>query len=372
MTLIFKGRHSLNWWLIVPTVILVVLGCVMVFSASSYSALKNYGSSTFFLTKQIVGAVLGFLCLTFFYFVDFNILKKIRFVALGVGLLTLAIVFVPGVGIESYGAKRWIGFGAFSFQASEIAKFCFIVFCSGHMAKHAENMNKFKNSLPILLAGFLMCFLIMLEPNMSITICVGVCMIIMLLVGGIKIKHLMFLGIPIILAIPVLILMEPYRISRIMAYLDPWSSPQGEGYQLIQSLYSLGSGGLFGCGLFNSRAKYSFLPFSESDFIFSIVGEELGFVGAVCVLALFCVLIVAGFLVASRSKNRFGCFLATGISSLVAIQVILNVAVVTGLVPPTGLPLPLMSAGSTSLVMFLSAIGILLNIHRQSKQKVFA
>ena len=162
--------------------------------------------------------------------------------------------------------------------------------------------------------------------------------------------------------------MEPYRIKRIIAFLDPWASPQGEGFQLIQSLYSLGSGGWFGVGLFNSRAKYSFLPFSESDFIFSIIGEELGLIGAGVVLILFAILIVAGFKIAMRSNTRFGCYMATGITSILAIQVILNVAVVTGLVPPTGLPLPLMSAGGTSLVVFLASIGVLLNIHRQNQE----
>ena len=205
---------------------------------------------------------------------------------------------------------------------------------------------------------------------MSITICFACLMVVMLLAGGMKIKHLIFLMLPALVLIPILILIEPYRINRIVAFLDPWASPQGEGFQLIQSLYSLGSGGFFGVGLFNSRAKYSFLPFSESDFIFSIVGEELGLVGALVILILYLVLIIAGFKIAIKAQNRFGTFLAVGISSIFAIQVVLNVAVVSGLVPPTGLPLPLMSAGSTSLVMFMAAVGILLNIHKQSKNMV--
>ena len=204
---------------------------------------------------------------------------------------------------------------------------------------------------------------------MSITLCVAGTLLIMLLIGGINIKHLCFLLIPAVLLVPLLIIIEPYRLKRIVAFLDPWQSPQGEGFQLIQSLYSLGSGGFFGVGLFNSRAKYSFLPFSESDFIFSIIGEELGLCGAIFVLVVFAILIFAGFKIAQKSTTRFGCYLATGISSLIAIQVVLNVAVCSGLVPPTGLPLPFMSAGSTSLVMFMSAIGVLLNISKQNKNK---
>ncbi len=369
--LFYNGKHSVNLWVVIPTILLVVLGIVMVYSASSYSAEQTYGNAMFFAQKQIIGALLGCATLLFCYYMDYKILSKLKYFALGLGLLFLAIVFIPGIGIENYGAKRWIGFGFFSFQASEIAKFCFIIFCAGYMAQHKEKMNTFRGSLPVLCAGFCMCVLILLEPNMSITICVGTVMIVMLLVGGMKLKHLLALGVPIVAAAVGLILLEPYRMLRITAFLDPWASPQGEGFQLIQSLYSLGSGGWFGVGLFNSRAKYSFLPFSESDFVFAILGEELGLVGAGLVLLLFVILIVQGYKIAINSNSRFGCYMATGISSIIAIQVILNVAVVTGLVPPTGLPLPLMSAGGTSLVVFLASIGVLLNIHRQNQENRF-
>lgn len=364
-----KEKFNLNLYVLIPTICLIILGIVMIYSASSYTALKNYGSSMFFASKQIIGAVVGLFAMMFFYFFDYNRLSKTKYIALAISLIVLAVVFIPGVGIENYGAKRWIGFGSFSFQASEIAKFCFIVFCAGYMAKHKDKICTFKGILPILVSGLCVCALIMLEPNMSITLCVAGTLLIMLLIGGINIKHLCFLLIPAVLLVPLLIIIEPYRLKRIVAFLDPWQSPQGEGFQLIQSLYSLGSGGFFGVGLFNSRAKYSFLPFSESDFIFSIIGEELGLCGAIFVLVVFAILIFAGFKIAQKSTTRFGCYLATGISSLIAIQVVLNVAVCSGLVPPTGLPLPFMSAGSTSLVMFMSAIGVLLNISKQNKNK---
>ena len=365
--LFIKSKFKPNLSILLPTICLVVLGIIMIYSASSYTAQRQYGNDMFFVNKQIIGAVIGFCAMLFFYYFDYNKFMKIGYIALIVGLVVLSIVFIPGVGIENYGAKRWIGFGSFSFQASEIAKFCFIIFCASYMAKHKDKMKSFKCVLPLLISGLCMCVLIMLEPNMSITLCVAATLLIMLLIGGMKIKHLCILMIPVILIVPLLILIEPYRLKRIVAFLDPWASPQGEGFQLIQSLYSLGSGGFFGVGLFNSRAKYSFLPFSESDFIFSIIGEELGFCGAAFVLILFAILIFSGFRIAQKSTTRFGCYLATGISSLIAIQVILNVAVVTGLVPPTGLPLPFMSAGSTSLIMFMSAIGVLLNVNKQSK-----
>ena len=234
------------------------------------------------------------------------------------------------------------------------------------MARFKDKMTTFRGALPVICAGGLMCLLIILEPNMSITICVGLLMVTMLLVGGMRLKHLLLLAIPAIALIPVLIILEPYRLQRLLAFLDPWASPQGEGFQLIQSLYSLGSGGWFGVGLFNSRQKYSFLPFSESDFIFSIIGEELGFVGCICVVLAFALLIYYGFKIGINAKDRFGCYLAIGITTILAVQVLLNVAVVTGAIPPTGLPLPLVSAGSTSIVMFIAGIGVLLNSYRQS------
>ncbi len=338
----------------------------MVYSASCYNAERMYGDSMFFVTKQIVGVALGACAMVLCYFIDYQILKKLSIPALILGFVVLLVVFIPGVGIESYGAKRWIGFGGFSFQASEVAKFCFIIFAATYMSKSCDRMTSFWGALPVMLAGGGMCLLIILEPNMSITICMGVLMVTMLLVGGMRIKHLAILAVPALLLIPLLIILEPYRLLRLMAFVDPWASPQGEGFQLIQSLYALGSGGWFGVGLFNSRQKFAFLPFSESDFIFSIVGEELGFVGAMLLIIAFVALIYFGIKISITARDRFGCYLATGITTILAIQVILNVAVVSGSVPPTGLPLPLVSAGSTSIVMFMAGLGVLLSIYRQS------
>ena len=197
--------------------------------------------------------------------------------------------------------------------------------------------------------------------------CMGLVMLFMLFVGGAKLKHFLILGVPVAAAVPALIIMEPYRIQRFMAFLNPWANPQGEGFQLIQSLYSLGSGGMFGVGLFNSRQKYLFLPFSESDFVFSIIGEELGFFGATLVVVCFAILVFLLIGVAKRAKDRFGALLVLGVASVISIQVIINLFVVSGMIPPTGLPLPFISAGSTSLVVFMSAIGVCLNVARQSR-----
>ena len=198
--------------------------------------------------------------------------------------------------------------------------------------------------------------------------CVGLVMLFMLFVGGTKMKHFMFLGLPFAGAVPALIIVEPYRIQRFMAFLNPWANPQGEGFQLIQSLYSLGNGGMFGVGLFNSRQKYLFLPFSESDFVFSIIGEELGFFGATIVVLTFATLVLLLVSIAKNARDRFGSLLVLGVASVISIQVIINLCVVSGMIPPTGLPLPFISAGSTSIIVFMSAIGVCLNVARRKSK----
>jgi len=363
-----KGWQGTNWWIFALVIGIAFFGVLMIYSASSYNAEKNFGSSMYFVYKQLIGVGLGVLGLLVCSKINYNVLQKLMYPALFVGIAVLVIVLIPGIGIELYGARRWIGVGGMSFQASEIAKFAFIIFASAYMAKNYEKMTSFWGPMPVLGAGAVMCILIMMEPNMSVTICMGVLMLVLVLIGGMRLKHLTVCGVPMLAVVPMLIIMEPYRMKRLMAFLDPWASPQGEGFQLIQSLYALGNGGLFGVGLFNSRQKYSFLPFSESDFIFSIIGEELGFVGAMLLVLAFGALVWYGYRVAMRAKDRFGCYLAVGISTIIAVQVLLNIAVVTGAVPPTGLPLPFISAGSTSLLVFMSAVGVVLNVDRQSRK----
>lgn len=363
---LFLPKHYKNIELkiILITIILCVFGCVMVYSASSYSASINYNNEYHFLTKQIIGVALGAICMTVMCFVDYRILKRFKWWAILVSFVVLLLVFIPNIGVSNYGAQRWIGLPGFTIQASEIAKFCFVLFCASYLCDKADSIHKFKTLLPVLGVGLATCLLILLEPNMSITMCVGLVMLTMLFIGGMRLKHLGLLSIPAIMLVPMLIILEPYRLKRLMAFINPWASPQGEGFQLIQSLYSLGAGGLFGVGLFNSRQKYQFLPFSESDFIFSIIGEEFGLFGAGILMLLFLALIINMLKVARRSADRFGYLLVVGITSVLAIQVLINLAVVTGSIPPTGVPLPLISAGSSSLIVFMSAIGVVLNINR--------
>ena len=349
---------------------LTLFGILMVYSASSYAAKNAYGNEYYFLIKQAVGAALGLAAMAACSFVDYHVLIKLRYPLLAVSYLMLVLVFVPHIGVENYGAKRWINLPFFTIQASEIAKFGFIVFSAAYMAKNYRKTTSFRALLPVLAVGGSMCVLIISEPNMSVTMCVGLTMFVMLFVGGAKIKHLALLLIPAVALVPILIVIEPYRLHRLTAFLDPWASPLGEGYQLIQSFYALGSGGLFGVGLFNSRQKYLFLPFGESDFIFSVIGEEFGFVGSALVIAVYVILIFRIVRIAKNAPDRFGCYLSAGIAAIIAIQTAINVAVVSGSIPPTGLPLPFVSSGSSSLVVFCASVGFVFSVERRSHDSV--
>lgn len=349
---------------------LAAFGALMVHSAGSYSGKVNYGNEYYYLFKQLLGAGIGLVAMTALAFIDYRVLIKLRFPILIASFLLLGAVFIPGVGVENYGAKRWINLPFFTIQASEIAKFGFIVFAAAYMAKNRDKMNTFRALVPVLAVGGAMCALIIMEPNMSITMCVAALMLVMLFVGGARIRHLAAIIVPFVALVPLLILLEPYRLARLMAFIDPWQLPLDEGYQLIQSFYAIGSGGAFGIGLFNSRQKYLFLPFSESDFILSIIGEEWGFLGVTLLMAAYLVVIFRAVRIAQNASDRFGCYLASGIAALIAIQTAINVAVVSGSIPPTGLPLPFISAGSSSLIVFMASVGILESVARNSHRSI--
>ena len=339
----------------------------MVYSASYYSANYHYGNKYFFLIKQIMGVVMGIFALIFFTFFDYHLLKKYKWWIVGISFALLILVFVPGIGMESYGAKRWVSILGFSIQPSEVAKFALVIFTAAYMSDNHDKVKTFKGLLPVLIVGGLMCLLIMLEPSMSVTMCIAFVTLFMLIIGGMSKKHTLMFSIPAGAMVPLLIVLEPYRLKRLLAFIDPWASPQGEGFQLIQSLYSLGDGGLFGVGLFNSRQKYLFLPFAESDFILSIIGEEIGFIGTTLLMAVFFALVYKLIKIALNAKDRFGTMLVSGVAFIIAVQTLLNIAVVTGSIPPTGLPLPFISSGGTSVMVFMAGIGICLNVLRQSK-----
>ncbi|HIR30273.1 MAG TPA: putative lipid II flippase FtsW [Candidatus Coproplasma stercorigallinarum] len=355
--------------LLVCVCVMVCFGCVMIYSASSYIAEVQYGDSLYFVKKQILGVVAGGALMAFFCFFPYEKLAKFRYAAVIVAAVLLALVFVPGVGVTNYGATRWIGFGSFTIQPSEIAKYAYALFAAAYFARNYRKVKTIKGVLPVLGVGALFCVLVILEPNMSITMCIGILMLALVFLSGANLKTFAVVLVPCALAVPVLIIAEPYRLERLSAFLDPWSSPLDEGYQLIQSLYAIGNGGLFGVGLFNSTQKYRFLPFAESDFILSVMSEELGFFGILIFFGACAFIIWRGLRIARRCKEPFGYLLAAGFTLVYGIQVVINALVVSGTIPPTGLPLPLISSGNTSLIITMASMGVLFNISRGQKRE---
>lgn len=352
---------------LVAVIVLAAYGVVCVYSASSYNAQVQYGDAFFFCRKQLIGFCIGLVAMIAIAFLPYEKLRKTGLPALIVSLVLLALVFIPGVGKSNYGATRWIGFGSFTIQPSEIAKYGLILFIAGYFAKNPARMRTFTGILPVLGAGLSVCVLIMLEPNMSVTMCVGAIMAGMIFLSGTSKKALAVIAVPALCLVPVLIAAEPYRLQRLSAFLDPWASPKEEGYQLIQSLYAIANGNLFGTGLFQSRQKYRFLPFAESDFILSVIAEETGFFGVLALFALIGFIVWRGFRIAKRCDNFYGYMLVSGIMLAFAVQTALNALVVSGCIPPTGLPLPLVSAGNTSLVVTMCGMGIVYGVSRHNQ-----
>ena len=358
------GRTRGDIPLIVCVSLMACFGCLMIYSASSYVGEVQYGDSLYFVKKQLLGVVAGGAAMAFFCFFPYYKLYKFRYAAVVIAAVLLALVFVPGIGVTNYGATRWIGFGSFTIQPSEIAKYAYALFTAAYFAKNYRKVKTVRGVLPVLGVGALFCVLVILEPNMSITMCLGLLMLALVFLSGTNLKTFAFVLIPCALAVPVLIIAEPYRLERLSAFLDPWSSPLDEGYQLIQSFYALGNGGLFGVGLFNSTQKYRFLPFAESDFILSVMGEELGFFGITVFFCACAFIIWRGLRIAKRCSEPFGYLLAAGFTLVYGIQVVINALVVSGTIPPTGLPLPLISSGNTSLIITMASMGVLFNISR--------
>ena len=348
--------------LLVCTAGMAAFGCVMVYSASSYVGEVLYDDAFFFVTKQLVGGAIGLLAMVAAAFVPYKKLAALKYPLAALAAVLLALVFVPGIGVTNYGATRWIGFGSLTIQPSEIAKYAFVLFAAAHFAKNYGRARSFKGVAPVLALGVVYCVLIIAEPNMSITMCVGLLMLALVFLSGTNLKTFAVMLVPCVVAVPVLIALEPYRLERLSAFIDPWASPRDEGYQLIQSLYAIGNGGWLGVGLFNSTQKYRFLPFAESDFIMSVMGEELGFIGLIIFFAVCLFMIWRGIAIARRCTQPFGYLLAAGITLVYGIQVAVNALVVSGCIPPTGLPLPLISSGNTSLVITMASMGVLYNI----------
>ncbi len=347
--------------------LLALFGLVMIYSASYYSAGLEFGDPFYYVKKQGIALVASIVFVIIGATTKPQYIFKWRYAILVLSILLLALVFVPSLGVDAYGATRWLNLGFMTIQPSEFAKFGLMFFLAGEMAQHPPTTLK-RLIIPIL-AILAICGLIIIEPNMSITMTVAMASMVLLFVGGLSTKYIIALGAVALVAVPVMIIIEPYRMQRLVAFLDPWANPKAEGYQLIQSYFALSNGGLFGEGLFNSRQKYLFLPFAESDFIFAIIGEELGFVGSLVVIAFYFLVIYFGIKIAKNAMTCGEMLLATGVVAIIAVQTLLNIAVVSGTIPPTGVPLPFISAGGSSLMAFSLGIGVLYRVDYNTHKK---
>ncbi|MBD7936815.1 MULTISPECIES: stage V sporulation protein E [Cytobacillus] len=354
--------------LIIVTLMLLAVGLTMVYSASAIWADYKFDDSFFFAKRQLLFAIVGLVAMFFLMNVDYWTWRTWAKVIIIVCFVLLLLVLIPGIGNVRNGSRSWIGVGAFSIQPSEFMKLAMIAFLAKFLSEKQKLITSFKKGLvPSLGLVFLAFGLIMLQPDLGTgTVMVGTC-IVMIFVSGARIKHFALLGLIGIGGFVALVLSAPYRIKRITSFLDPWEDPLGSGFQIIQSLYAIGPGGLFGLGLGESRQKFFYLPEPQTDFIFAILSEELGFIGGTFVILLFALLLWRGIRVALGAPDLYGSFLAVGIIAMVAIQVMINIGVVTGLMPVTGITLPFLSYGGSSLTLMLMAIGVLLNISRYSR-----
>lgn len=356
---------SVNPYILYSVLALVAIGIIMVFSASYYDALYKHKDVFYFLKKELTWVPVGLVALVVMMLIDYHLLKK--FTVFAYGVTVVALVAVLFVGSTINGATRWLNIAGISFQPSELAKYVIVFFLAMMIDKYGKMNRNWKIPLIYLGSAALFALLVYKENNLSIAAIIMFVAFIMIFVSGMSFKETFALiGIGGV-AGTIGIFSSDYRTERFISFLDPWKYANDEGYQLVHSLYALGSGGLFGVGLGNSKQKALYMPEPHNDFIFAIIGEELGLIGCIAVIAIFVVLIVAGIKVASRAKDRYGKLLATGIISVIAVQAIINIAVVTGSMPVTGVPLPFISYGGTSLVFNLAAMGVLLNISRQCK-----
>lgn len=363
-----EQRSSPDRLLLLATFALLLVGLIMVYSASEVSAANKFGDAFYFLKRQLLFAATGGALMFIVMKIDYRVWKSWSKLGLALCFSLLLLVLIPGVGLSRGGASSWLGIGAFSIQPSEFMKVALIIFLSRFLSEHQNHLLSFKRGLlPSLLPVFLSFGLIMLQPDLGTGTVLMLTCLTVIFVAGARTRHFVFMGAAGIAGAAALIISAPYRIRRLTSFFDPWQDPGGGGFQIIQSLLAIGPGGLLGFGLGQSRQKYQYLPEAQNDFIFAIISEELGFIGAVFVLALFCVLLWRGILIAMKAPDLFGALFATGITGMIAIQVMINIAVVTGLIPVTGITLPFLSYGGSSLTLMLVSIGILLNISKYGR-----
>ena len=358
---------KIDWTLLISVIIICFFGILMIYSASYVWAEYKYGDALKYVKNQGLFFVIGLILMIIISKIDYKIYLKKSNLILLICLILLILVLIPGIGTVRNGSRSWFGIGSFGIQPSEFTKLGLIIFTSKYLACNDKITKNFKGVLPILILLILIFGLIMLQPDFGTGTIIVMSILGLLFIGGVNFKYFIKLGIVGIFGIVILIITAPYRLSRILSFLNPWNDPLGSGFQIIQSLYAIGPGGLFGFGIGNSRQKHFFLPEPQTDFIFSIISEELGFFGCLLVVSLFIAICYIGFRISRNCNDLFGKYLAFGIIFQIAFQACLNLMVVVGLIPVTGVTLPFLSYGGSSLLITLCSIGIVLNISRYQK-----
>ena len=360
-------KLSPDMWLFGAMIVLLSIGVVMVYSASAIMATERFRDPYFFLKKQLVWALLGSACLLVALRMDYRRLERFQWPILIAAAVLLVLVLVPPFAQPINGTRRWLRLGPVSFQPAELAKLALVVYLAAYLARRREGIGDFWRGLfPPLAIAIVFALLVLAQPDLGNCLTLIMVTFGLLYLAGVRLRHL---GLVLAPALPLMILaiwMAPYRLRRITTFLDPWADQRGGGFQIIQSWLALGSGGLFGRGIGESKQKLFYLPESHTDFIFAVVGEELGFLGALGVLTLFVILIWRGLRVGVRAPDAFGAYLALGITVLIATQTLVNVGVVTGTLPTKGLPLPFVSFGGSALLMTMLSTGVLLNISQHA------
>jgi cell division protein FtsW len=348
--------------------VLNLLGLVMVLSASAVTSLYDYGSPWYQLQRQFMWLFLGSVALLVSLRVDYHRWRRYTRLLLLGALGLLALVLVPGVGVSVNGATRWLGYGSLSFQPSEMAKLALVLFAADLLGRRGDKVRNWHLGLkPVLVVFLVVAALIMLQPNLGTTMILAAVVLTLCFVAGTPLKPMGVALVGLVGAATLFAFAEPYRFRRLMAFRDPWADPLNLGFQTVQSQTGIANGGLLGTGIGEGRAKWGFLPEAHTDFIYAIVGEELGLLGALTVVGLFVVFGVLGVRTALRAPDRFGMLVATGVTTWILVQAFVNIGAVVGVLPITGVPLPFVSAGGSSLLFTMVASGLLLNVARQAR-----